>query len=72
MHSATSTTEPLSEASSLPHDCGPVWCFTHALFTTSSVCLAQDTVTGFLLAGVGNMDLRRKGNFLVVNESAQP
>ena len=32
--------------------------------------LPQDTVTGFLLAGVGNMDLRRKGNFLVVNESA--
>jgi len=30
----------------------------------------QDTVTGFLLAGVGNVDLRRKGNFLVVNESA--
>ena len=34
-------------------------------------CVAlQDTVTGFLLAGVGNVDLRRKGNFLVVNESA--
>ncbi|KAK9844164.1 hypothetical protein WJX81_006640 [Elliptochloris bilobata] len=28
----------------------------------------EDTVTGFLLAGVGNVDLRRKGNFLVVNE----
>ena len=32
-------------------------------------CCVQDTVTGFLLAGVGNIDLRRKGNFLVVNES---
>ncbi len=30
----------------------------------------QDTVTGFLLAGVGNVDLRRKTNYLVVNESA--
>ena len=29
----------------------------------------QDTVTGFLLAGVGNVDLRRKSNFLVVTES---
>ena len=34
------------------------------------LCCSQDTVTGFLLAGIGNMDLRRKGNFLVVNESA--
>ncbi len=31
----------------------------------------QDTVTGFLLAGVGNVDLRRKSNFLIVNESKQ-
>ena len=29
----------------------------------------QDTITGFLLAGVGNVDLRKKSNFLVVNES---
>ncbi|EIE22422.1 vacuolar ATP synthase, partial [Coccomyxa subellipsoidea C-169] len=28
----------------------------------------EDTVTGFLLAGVGNVDLRKKTNFLVVNE----
>lgn len=28
----------------------------------------EDTVTGFLLAGVGNMDLRKKTNFLVVND----
>ena len=26
-------------------------------------------MTGFLLAGVGNVDLRRKSNFLVVTES---
>jgi hypothetical protein len=32
----------------------------------------QDTVTGFLLAGVGNVDLRKKSNFLVVTESAPP
>jgi hypothetical protein len=31
--------------------------------------LLQDTVTGFLLAGVGNVDLRKKTNFLIVNES---
>ena len=30
----------------------------------------QDTITGFLLAGVGNVDLRRKSNFLVVDSSA--
>ncbi|KAK9865411.1 hypothetical protein WJX84_007426 [Apatococcus fuscideae] len=28
----------------------------------------EDTVTGFLLAGVGNVDMRRKSNFLIVNE----
>lgn len=28
----------------------------------------EDTVTGFLLAGVGNVDFRKKSNFLVVNE----
>ncbi|CAM6084628.1 unnamed protein product [Calypogeia fissa] len=27
----------------------------------------EDTVTGFLLAGVGNVDLRRKTNYLVVD-----
>lgn len=30
---------------------------------------AQDTITGFLLAGVGNIDLRRKSNFLIVDQS---
>ncbi|CAK0780465.1 hypothetical protein CVIRNUC_005062 [Coccomyxa viridis] len=28
----------------------------------------EDTITGFLLAGVGNVDLRKKSNFLIVNE----
>nr|GEU42278.1 V-type proton ATPase subunit F [Tanacetum cinerariifolium] len=27
----------------------------------------QDTVTGFLLAGVGNVDLRMKSNYLIVD-----
>ena len=26
----------------------------------------EDTVTGFLLAGIGNLDARRKSNFLIV------
>ena len=29
----------------------------------------QDTITGFLLAGVGNVDMRKKKNFLVVDSS---
>jgi V-type H+-transporting ATPase subunit F len=29
----------------------------------------EDTVTGFLLAGVGNVDARRKSNFLIVDNS---
>lgn len=28
----------------------------------------EDTVTGFLLAGVGNVDVRRKANYLVVDQ----
>ena len=36
---------------------------------TPYVAALQDTVTGFLLAGVGNVDLRRKTNFLIVTES---
>lgn len=31
----------------------------------------QDTVTGFLLAGIGNVDLRKRSNFLVVTDSKQ-
>jgi len=31
----------------------------------------QDTVTGFLLTGVGNVDSRKKKNFLVVDGSAR-
>ncbi|GAX77719.1 hypothetical protein CEUSTIGMA_g5162.t1 [Chlamydomonas eustigma] len=31
-------------------------------------CIAdEDTITGFLLAGVGNVDVRKKSNFLVVD-----
>ena len=29
----------------------------------------QDTATGMLLTGVGHVDLRRKSNFLVVDDS---
>eukprot|EP00891_Asterochloris_glomerata_P001428 jgi/Astpho2/1428/e_gw1.00025.159.1_t len=36
--------------------------------TTLLIAALQDTVTGFLLAGVGNVDLRRKTNFLIVTE----
>ena len=48
------------------------------LFLTSSPHLAQpqnpsiaqqDTVTGFLLAGVGHVDLRRQSNFFIVTDS---
>lgn len=31
--------------------------------------LSQDTVTGFLLAGVGHVDLRRSSNFFIVTDS---
>ena len=29
----------------------------------------EDTVTGFLLAGAGHLDLRRKSNFLIVDKA---
>eukprot|EP01026_Neomeris_dumetosa_P040126 TRINITY_DN33113_c1_g2_i1.p2 TRINITY_DN33113_c1_g2~~TRINITY_DN33113_c1_g2_i1.p2 ORF type:complete len:121 (-),score=19.06 TRINITY_DN33113_c1_g2_i1:301-663(-) len=32
-----------------------------------AVIADEDTITGFLLAGVGDMDVRRKTNFLVVD-----
>ncbi|KAJ7568372.1 hypothetical protein O6H91_01G029600 [Diphasiastrum complanatum] len=37
--------------------------------TSSLIALIadEDTVTGFLLAGVGNVDLRRKTNYLLVD-----
>nr|CAD1830750.1 unnamed protein product [Ananas comosus var. bracteatus] len=39
--------------------------------TSNSALIAmiadEDTVTGFLLAGIGNVDLRRKTNYLIVN-----
>ncbi|KAK8961591.1 V-type proton ATPase subunit F [Platanthera guangdongensis] len=31
--------------------------------------MVQDTVTGFLLAGVGNVDLRRNTNYLIVDST---
>ena len=40
-------------------------------FLTVGPCV-QDTVTGFLLAGVGNVDARRKTNFLIVDSSTFP
>lgn len=41
----------------------------HSVGSPRQPYYSQDTVTGFLLAGVGNVDLRRKSNFLVVTES---
>lgn len=38
-------------------------------FRFFAVMGVQDTITGFLLAGVGNVDARRKKNFLVVDSS---
>ncbi|KAJ6811019.1 V-type proton ATPase subunit F-like isoform X1 [Iris pallida] len=39
--------------------------------TSNSALIAmiadEDTITGFLLAGVGNVDLRRKTNYLIVD-----
>lgn len=32
-----------------------------------AVMADEDTITGFLLAGVGNVDLRKKRNYLVVD-----
>lgn len=32
-----------------------------------AVIADEDTITGFLLAGVGNVDLRKRSNFLVVD-----
>ena len=29
----------------------------------------EDTVTGFLLAGVGNIDMQKNQNFFIVNSS---
>jgi hypothetical protein len=36
---------------------------------TPSHQFLQDTVTGFLMAGVGNVDLRKKTNYLLVDNS---
>lgn len=32
----------------------------------------EDTVTGFLLAGVGHVDIRRKANYMVVDGKTNP
>ncbi|OMO67159.1 ATPase, V1 complex, subunit F, eukaryotic [Corchorus olitorius] len=41
--------------------------------TSNSALIAmiadEDTVTGFLMAGVGNVDLRRKTNYLIVDSN---
>ncbi|XP_009776814.1 V-type proton ATPase subunit F isoform X2 [Nicotiana tabacum] len=41
--------------------------------TSNSALIAmiadEDTITGFLLAGVGNVDLRRKTNYLIVDST---
>lgn len=39
------------------------------VYRSSGALILQDTITGFLLAGVGNVDLRRKTNYLVVDSS---
>lgn len=38
-------------------------------FVTGMAACMQDTVTGFLLAGIGNIDIRRHSNFLIVTDS---
>ena len=40
------------------------WTITSTFFN-----FKQDTVVGFLMAGVGNVDLRRKTNYLIVDSS---
>lgn len=40
-----------------------------SLCITGELILMQDTITGFLMAGVGNVDLRRKTNYLIVDSS---
>ncbi|KAG2449575.1 hypothetical protein HYH02_005108 [Chlamydomonas schloesseri] len=37
-----------------------------------AVLADEDTITGFLLAGVGNVDLRKKRNYLVVDSKTSP
>lgn len=37
--------------------------------TGEHVVDTQDTITGFLLAGVGNIDTRKKSNYLAVDSS---
>ena len=37
-----------------------------------AVIADEDTVTGLLLAGVGNVDARKNTNFLIVDNSTHP
>jgi hypothetical protein len=37
--------------------------------THARIAHTQDTITGFLLSGVGNVDIRKKTNYLVVDSS---
>ncbi len=37
-----------------------------------NLVLSQDTILGFLLAGIGNVDIRRNTNYLVVDTSKWP
>ncbi|PNH04215.1 V-type proton ATPase subunit F [Tetrabaena socialis] len=37
-----------------------------------AVLADEDTITGFLLAGVGNVDMRKKRNYLVVDSKTSP
>lgn len=37
-----------------------------------AVIADEDTITGFLLAGVGNVDLRKKRNYLIVDGKTPP
>jgi hypothetical protein len=57
---------------------GCIWGIRDYLFFSSFLIMCkgtpshqflQDTVTGFLMAGVGNVDLRKKTNYLLVDNS---
>lgn len=41
-----------------------------AVMRVSTRISMQDTISGFLLAGVGNSDVRKRTNYLVVDASA--
>ncbi|GMQ00641.1 hypothetical protein CsSME_00047642 [Camellia sinensis var. sinensis] len=43
------------------------WFVIFAVVMIADLIATGDTITGFLLAGVGNVDLRRKTNYLIVD-----